>query len=408
MNDTPVATPGRPVAPARPQRVVPLRKDPLLAAWAAFIVLFPIYIMPSGLPQPADVVLLGLAPFVFARWRGSVVVAHRRAIRALLLFVAYTIISALVWSLWVGELSFDLKLGFLLSPLIYIYNALAFAMGFALYRLRGERLVAITVRATIVSVLFQLPLSFLLGHHNLLRSNGLFNNPNQFGYFAVLSASIILIGQRSAKIPTWYSALGLLTCAYIALLSASKAALAATALIMIVSIITRFRTVMFASVAAGMLLWLLDPAGDVVDHSIERVQTEKSYGFVEERGYDRIFEHPEYWVLGSGEGAYRRYADFGKIGSHELHSSGGTIFFCYGIAGSVVFLWFFFQLVRVAQLRQVLVLGPVVAYGLSHQGMRFTLLWILLALFVVLGDRARALARSRSTQKPRQSPRGDR
>jgi hypothetical protein len=379
------AKPPRPaVVHSTPTRT--LLRDPLLRAWGAFIVLFPMYILPSGLPQPADAVLLVLMPFVLQRWSGRLGKPQRRAVFALLAFAAYTTISAVVWSLWLGTISINLRIGFLLSPVFYIYNALVFVMGLALYQLRGPRFIEITVRAAVVSVLIQVPLSFVFGHHSLLRSTGMFNNPNQFGYYAVLSASIIVLGQRRAGLTALHSAVGVVACSYLALISASKAGLAATALILIVSLITRIRTVIFASVIAAVALLAIDPQGDTVNRTLERINTDKSYDFAEERGYDRIAQHPEHWVLGAGEGAYYRYADTGKIGEHELHSSAGTIFFCYGIVGSAVFLWFFFQLVRIAKLRQMIMLGPVVAYGLSHQGMRVTLLWIFLALFVSLAD----------------------
>ena len=386
------AIPG--AAAARPTSTRALLRDPMLRAWGAFIVLFPIYILPSGLPQPADAILLVLAPLVLQRWSGRLGRPQRRAVFALLAFAIYTTVSAIVWSIWLGTASVNLRVGFLLSPVFYIYNALVFVMGLALYQLRGTRFIEITVRATVVSVLIQVPLSFVFGHHSLLRSTGMFNNPNQFAYYAVLSASIIVIGQRRAGLTAIYSAVGIVACSYLALISASKAGLAATALILIVSLITRLRTVILATVIAGIALLVIDPGGETVNRTFERINTDQSYDFAEERGYDRIAQHPEYWVLGSGEGAYYRYADTGKIGEHELHSSAGTIFFCYGFVGSTVFLWFFFQLVRVAKFRQMLMLGPVVAYGLSHQGMRVTLLWIFLALFVSLAEKGISFRRA--------------
>ena len=63
-----------------------------------------------------------------------------------------------------------------------------------------------------------------------------------------------------------------------------------------------------------------------------------------------------------------------------------AVLFCYGVIGSALFLAFLFQVLRVAQLRQILMIVPAAAYGLSHQGLRVTLLWIFLALFLVMGQ----------------------
>ena len=385
MTTTP--PPNTPASP--PPSVAKLLADPMLRIWAAFIVLFPFYVLPSGLPQPADAILLVLAPAVFRRWDGRLPIASRRALIALAAFAVYATLSAVVWSIWLGTVSLNLRIGFLLSPIFYIYNAMVFAMrGLVLYRLRGDRFVEITVRAAALSVLIQIPVSFIFGHKSLLRSTGMFNNPNQFGYYAVLSASIIVLGQKRARLSTMQATLGIVACSYLALISASKAGIAATALILIVSLITRLRTVVLASLVAAGLLMLFDPEGghDQPEPSIAS-RTTKSYDFAEERGYDRIGQHPENWIVGAGEGGYYRYADTGKIGEHELHSSAGTLFFCYGVVGSALFVWFVFQLLRVARFRQVFMLGPAIAYGLSHQGLRVTLLWIFLALFLSVGAR---------------------
>ena len=74
------------------------------------------------------------------------------------------------------------------------------------------------------------------------------------------------------------------------------------------------------------------------------------------------------------------------IGAHELHSSAGTIFFCYGIVGTVLFGVFSWRVIQRGRLRYVLMLLPASAYGLTHQGLRFTLLWVLLAMFIALKD----------------------
>jgi uncharacterized membrane protein YhfC len=71
-------------------------------------------------------------------------------------------------------------------------------------------------------------------------------------------------------------------------------------------------------------------------------------------------------------------------GTHELHSSVGTLFFCYGFVGAGIFVVFMWRALRRAPLRRLLLMAPALAYGLSHQGLRFTLVWLLLALYVAL------------------------
>ncbi len=76
----------------------------------------------------------------------------------------------------------------------------------------------------------------------------------------------------------------------------------------------------------------------------------------------------------------------------EIHSSVGTILFSYGIVGSILFLVFTWRLIRRARWRLLILLLPPLLYAGAHQGLRFTMLWTVLAVFVALKelDRTRA------------------
>ena len=66
------------------------------------------------------------------------------------------------------------------------------------------------------------------------------------------------------------------------------------------------------------------------------------------RGYDRIWQFPEYLLLGAGEGAYSRFRNWDD---NEFHSTFGTIVFSYGFVGSAFFAWWMWQLYRVSGVR---------------------------------------------------------
>ncbi len=99
-------------------------------------------------------------------------------------------------------------------------------------------------------------------------------------------------------------------------------------------------------------------------------------------------------VLGAGEGDYGRFM---KEGEHrrELHSSFGSVLFGYGIVGMTLFGIFLVRVVRGAPLRTTVLVLPVLAYTVAHQGMRFTMFWIVLAVFVVLKQQAPAREKPR-------------
>jgi hypothetical protein len=108
--------------------------------------------------------------------------------------------------------------------------------------------------------------------------------------------------------------------------------------------------------------------------------------FFEERGYDRIWRNQKYLLLGAGEGGLSRFDDTAYVKNMEIHSSAGTILFSYGIVGSILFLVFTWRVIRRARVRMMITLLPPLLYTGAHQGLRFTMLWVVLAVFVALKD----------------------
>jgi hypothetical protein len=358
-------------------------KDRKLLLWSLHVVLFPFYIFPSGLPQPADMVMLALAPMTLLSRRRRFLPDGMKPLYALIAFVAYTALVNIVWTLVTANFTANAKDGFLLPSVFYVFNALTFVTFLILYQEYGTRMVWLTVRLALISVVLQVTQSFLLRGYNH-RTTLMFNSPNQLGYYALLTACMILIGQRRLKVSTIEVVAGLMACMYLALQSSSKAALASIAMLGLVIIVNRLRVALLGAIVLGALVATSNPFSDALDKAQERIEREGHLGFAEERGYDRIFNNPEYCVLGAGEGDTRRWAHESALGTHELHSSLGTLIFCYGIVGTMLFGAFLWRIMARTGFRAWLIMVPAFMYGLSHQGLRFTLLWVLLALVIGL------------------------
>ena len=216
------------------------------------------------------------------------------------------------------------------------------------------------------------------------RESGLFDSPNQLGYFAGLGASVIVIGQRRLGISLQHATIGLCAALYLSLLSSSKAALGAVGILAVLGLFHRPRTIIVATLVFAALLQWSEHVQSALHGAVDRIRNDETLGFFEERGYDRIVNNPEYLLFGAGEGAMRRFKDTTLIGTHEIHSSGGTLFFCYGIVGVLLFVVFLLRVVEGMRLRFALLLLPALAYGITHQGLRFTFLWVLIAMMISL------------------------
>ena len=92
------------------------------------------------------------------------------------------------------------------------------------------------------------------------------------------------------------------------------------------------------------------------------------------RGYDRLTKYPKYLVFGSGEGQSSRFGY-----SIEFHSTLGNILMSYGIIGLVLYLTSVISAIRNNRWKDAYTVFFILLYGLTHNGIRNTLLWMLVA-----------------------------
>ncbi|HSS01797.1 MAG TPA: hypothetical protein VLM79_32290 [Kofleriaceae bacterium] len=364
-----------------------LRK-PELVTWAIYLFLVPVYIFSSGLPQPGDAVILILVPIVLQHWNGRVSRDVRPVLRALLWFTLWVCAVNYTWMLVTGSFTLFGTDSYMLYPVYYIYNALIFLAAIVMYRRYGDLFLRVTVFAVTTTVFVQV-LSSLVFRSNALRGSVFFNNPNQLGYFSLLAATLIALTHRRLQLRMVVSALALVCCGYLALVSASRAAAGGIACLIVVLVFSNPRVIVVASIAAAVVVGGVGPIADAIDASQARILNLSARGdrsFLEERGYDRIWRNQQYLVLGAGEGGLSRFNDTAFVKNMEIHSSAGTILFSYGIVGSILFAVFTWRIIRRARLRLIFMLLPPLLYTFAHQGLRFTLLWVVLAIFLALKE----------------------
>ena len=373
-------------------------QQPALLLWSLMIFLLPFYILNSGLPQPGDLLVIPLVPIALAGWNGRLVRQCSLPLRALLNFIVWVVLVNYTWALVLGNFGLFGRDTFLLFPVYYIFNGFVFLVACVLYQRYGVRFLWLTLHLVFFTALFQVAASFVFQRLHGFRGTGFFNNPNQLGFYALLSASILALGRRRLGFGALKTAIGFTACTYLALLSASKAAVGGIGILFALTLISNPRLLVAAVLAAVAMVSLGGPVKTALEGTERRLAENRypQYNFFEQRGYDRIYAHKEYWFLGAGEGGTSRFVESTVIGSHEIHSSAGTIFFSYGLVGVALFLAFLWKLLRGAQFRTSLMLVPPLAYTIAHQGLRASLLWILFAMFAALkheqaaGDRAAA------------------
>jgi len=376
-------------------------RNPTLLVWSLFLFSMPFYVFPSGLPQPGDILVLLLVPMSLARWKGRLNRPAARVLRTLLLLTTWILIVDWGWALWEGNFGLVGRNTFLLFPIYYVFNTLVFLVACVLYQRYGARFLWLTLTVVFVTVLFQVAASFVVHRGYGIRRVIFFNNPNQLGFYALMSASILALGQRKVSFGTLRVGIGLTACLYLALLSASRAAVGGIGILFALTILANPKRILVVSLGVLGLMSVGGPVARAIDGTEKRIESDRHphMNFLEERAYDRILANKQYWLLGAGEGGTERFASTTMIGATEIHSSIGTVFFCSGFVGLSLFVAFLLRVARGAPLRSQLMLLPMLAYTFAHQGLRAQLLWVMLATFVAVKDLRRSAPSKPATRE---------
>jgi hypothetical protein len=358
------------------------RAPALLWLWCLYPLLVPFYLLgktpvpgtqrlASGVPQVADYYFAAFMSLVCLCLPLRLPRATRPVVGAVALFVVYTGLINFIWAAYLENLSL------LMNSLFYVYDGLLFATCLLLYQRYGDRFLRATVYAVAASVIVQALLSPLALDHNLDRQALFFNDENQLGYFCLLAATIVGLGSRRFAIPLVCQAVFWVAIGYLSILSQCRGALAGLAILAVVMVLEhplRLLAVLGAFVV-GYGLLTTEPA--VIAKSEERLVRAGEYDSPETRGYDRIANHPEHILFGAGEGAYDRFRS--ALWGTEIHSSYGTLLFCYGLIGTGLFGaalgW-----IAWGDPRSSLFLIPAFVYGSAHHGVRGAFFWTMLAV----------------------------
>lgn len=369
--------------PPSPKPLITLLRHPVMVVWSLYVLLIPFYVVKGGLPQPGDLLIVFLVPMSLVGWSGRLGKYSVRAFRPLMWFTLWVVLVSGAWALILFQFGKNL-----LFPLYYIYNAAFFFSALVLHQRFGVRFLRLTVYLVFISISIQVAASFVIGGG--ARNQLFFSNPNQLGYYALLSACVIASTSKRLGIGLLKSSIGLTACGYLAVLSASRSSVSGILFLIVLLLFSNPRVLIVAGLAAASLTLLDSPIDSSFETLQKRVAEDRmpNNTFWEQRGYDRIYNNKRYVLLGAAEGNFSRFAASTALGSAEIHSSAGTLLFCYGIPGVLLFAAFLYQLFRGAQVRFALMLMPALLYSAAHQGLRFTMLWVLFALYCALKDAA--------------------
>lgn len=359
-----------------------------LALVSLYFVLKPFYFWSSGLPQLSDVVL---STVVVSWLLLQLLPSSQRSIvvPATWLFGLFAFHATFI-NLF-AMLATGGGMEFVKASFYCIFNAVVAVAIAALHFRLGAALLNTIHDATVCSVILQAAL-IALNSGSYYRATGQFNNPNQLSYYGLLSFAIIaFVGLRRELISPG-GLIGLIAASWLVLSSLSKSgviALAALAIGFVVLLVRdrspRLRRLaIFGSFGIATSATLLVISGRIQESNLyQRLQlrfgTSQGDDSLSARGYDRIWREPDSWLFGHGEGGRDRYYyDWGG----EFHSTLGNIQLSYGLIGTAIFVAILTIAFRRSGATGAMLVIPLLIYGLTHNGGRNTMFWMLLALMM--------------------------
>ena len=348
------------------------RSTGLMAAWVGFMLIFPIYLLPSGGLQVSAlfVGLIGLfslaRPWPVARDQSNILLLGGALITYIL---AVSAAFAVVWA------NFE----FLRSPMFFVYNFGLLTLLFIGFANAGGAFLRVIAIATVASLAVQVALIPIMVAEQIEgeRLHLLFNNPNQLGYFGLLCAGIVAVASNIGVISKRLGYLGLFLAGILVVVSISRAAILGYVLIVFAAV------PLIYSLLAGAVVILL-VIGDLlpvdVIGSFERRSTMKSFGLeanlMSDRGWARAFQDPTNLLFGIGESREANLQRFGL--TLEVHSTFLQMFLGYGLIGFLAFILLILLFLSGQTALMVWVSLAVLSYGLTHNGIRFSMFWVYL------------------------------
>jgi hypothetical protein len=346
----------------------------------AAIALLPLYVFPSGNPQPSHLIFLLMSLVVWGR--------HGLPNESLLQLLAGLAVYSFAIELLAGAAAEDMR--FLIKSAYLLFNLVLVA---GVYKLVQQNGVKTLKTGMLIAVTFALVSLYLTGVNlgeidDQGRDTATFNNPNQLGYFSVciLSLSYLLYIEKVLRFTSLLALVAAST--FMAIASLSKAAIIANVVVLLFTLrprdgrsITKLSRIIIPIVAFSLAVYAV-VTGLLQDfvffERITNMAGEDDSSLVS-RGYIAFLEGSAmqiFFGLGSPE-VYR-------ITGREVHSTFADVWNTYGVPGTVLILAIFVRWVSTIYrnygiISTTVLVGPAILYGITHNGIRFSIFWLLVA-----------------------------
>lgn len=293
-----------------------------------------------------------------------------------------------------------LKFKFILSSLYYVFNLFAIILFFNLFAEKKQ--LNIVGNIFKLNLLLQL-LFYLLNvgkYFDSFRYMGTFNDPNQFGFYVLLSFSYIYIINNITDNKK-YQFVFFIISIFLIYQCASTGMLLGILVFFILMIIYNLKNInnfinqnknklFFALVFLlfiGIFIGLTGKnqmVSSFLDSKIISRVEDKLYrksasqlngqmSIWQERGYDKLVIYPQYLLYGSGEGEYNRFDK--SAHTNEIHATLPSILFYYGLIPFLLIVYWLYKRLKNIPPKYKVIYYAILIESFSLLNQRQALFW---------------------------------
>ena len=348
------------------------------------IALCPLYIFPSGSIQISHFLLLIFSVLVFM----FIGISLDKYFYIFLFFLIYCLAVEVFYIFYNTHVSEYYNLETLKEIFFLSFNFITVIFLVSFFNHQKKFNVIFNSLATaFVIILISYYYQFFFGT-TTIRFSSLFNNPNQLGYFSVCSFSLVYLLYRNFYISYYLMIGSIILLVSFSILSLSKAAIISLFLCVLFAIkpynnkYSKIIVLIFFLSIIFFITFFYPQISDTNFYNRLISTFNEPDSSLEARGY-LVFLEANLPEAIFGMGPNKAY----ELQGHEIHSTFAIILTHYGFIGLLIFnlliLCWVLDIKKSFGLNGVIcICAPSLLYGLTHNGIRFSIFWIVFAISI--------------------------
>lgn len=358
-----------------------------------YLLLKPFYIFQSGSIQPSDIfLLLGFFAILLVTHKNkSILIKKITDNKYFFFFLLMSFSINTIYYILLGNFKF------ILSSLYILFNfwgIIVFSVCF-----ENEKFIVNISKILRIDLFIQLFVYFTnFGrYYGAYRYMGTFNDPNQFGYFVLISLTFIYL--INDKVKSNHKEIIITFLAIFLILQSASTGMLMGLLILLGVRLYRYSeskkffkyisafliiAALFGYIVTGNQLKEFLNNNDNflisrINDKFNRVKTSSNGPtLIQERGYDKIIKNPKYILYGSGEGVYERFNGYTDI---EIHATFPSLLFYYGLFPFIMLVkWIYYKL-KYNKLISISLVIPLFVESFTLLNQRQVLFWVIILFY---------------------------